>query len=365
MNDCAGVDRRLMARALELALRGINSTSPNPRVGCVVARDGEIIGEGWHERAGGAHAEVAALADARARGQDPAGATLYVTLEPCNHTGRTPPCTDAVIAAGIGRVVAAMPDPNPVAAHGAARLRAAGIATEFGVLEDEARELNIGWLWRLAHGRPWVRLKIATSLDGRSALVNGSSRWITGEAAREDGHRYRARACAILTGIGTVRADDPALTVRAVPTPRQPLRVVVDRNAETPPQARVLAGETTLVVTAGARNAAWPDGVETIALPDAAGGVDLVALVAELARRGVNELHVEAGAGLNGALFAAGLIDEVVAYVAPLVLGDPARGVADFGDGLQALAAGVRLRFHDVARVGDDLRVIARVLRKD
>jgi diaminohydroxyphosphoribosylaminopyrimidine deaminase/5-amino-6-(5-phosphoribosylamino)uracil reductase len=365
VNDRSEVDRRLMARALELARRGLYSTSPNPRVGCVVARDGEAIGEGWHERAGGPHAEVAALADARARGRDPAGATLYVTLEPCNHTGRTPPCTDAVIAAGIRRVVAAMPDPNPVAAHGAARLRAAGIATEFGLLEDEARELNIGWLWRLAHDRPWVRLKAAVSLDGRSALINGSSRWITGEAAREDGHRYRARACATLTGIGTVRADDPALTVRAVPTPRQPLRVVVDRNAETPPEARVLAGETTLVVTAGGRNAAWPGGVEAVALPDATGRVDLAALMAELARRGINELHVEAGAGLNGALFAAGLVDEVVAYVAPLVLGDPARGVADFGDGLQSLAAGVRLGFHDVARIGDDLRVIARVLRKD
>jgi diaminohydroxyphosphoribosylaminopyrimidine deaminase/5-amino-6-(5-phosphoribosylamino)uracil reductase len=365
VNDRAEVDRRLMARALELARRGLYSTSPNPRVGCVVACDGEVVGEGWHERAGGAHAEVAALADARGRGRDPAGATLYVTLEPCNHTGRTPPCTDAVIGAGIRRVVAAMADPNPVAAHGATRLRAAGIAVDFGVLEEEARELNIGWLWRLAHGRPWVRLKIATSLDGRSALADGSSRWITGDAARDDGHRFRARACAILTGIGTVRSDDPALTVRAVPTPRQPLRVVVDRNAETPPQARVLAGATALVVTAGARNAAWPEGVEAIALPDAAGRVDLAALVAELARRGVNELHVEAGAGLNGALFAAGLVDEVVAYVAPLVLGDPARGVAAFGDGLRQLADGVRLRFHDVARIGDDLRVTARVLRED
>jgi diaminohydroxyphosphoribosylaminopyrimidine deaminase/5-amino-6-(5-phosphoribosylamino)uracil reductase len=288
-----------------------------------------------------------------------------VTLEPCSHTGRTPPCTDAVIAARIGRVVAAMADPNPIAAHGAARLRAAGIAIEFGVLENEARELNVGWLWRLARGRPWVRMKIAASLDGRSALANGASRWITGEAAREDGHRFRARACAILTGIGTVRHDDPELTVRAVPTPRQPLRVVVDRDAATPPGARVLAGEPALVVTGGARNPAWPPAVETIALPDATGRVDLAALLAELARRSVNELHVEAGAGLNGALFSAGLVDEVVAYVAPLVLGEPARGIAAFGDGLQELAAGVRLRFVDVARVGDDLRVIARVLRKD
>jgi len=365
VNDRPDTDRSLMARALALAARGLWTTSPNPRVGCVIARDGEVIGEGFHERAGEAHAEVAALADARARGHDPAGATLYVTLEPCNHTGRTPPCTDAVIAARVARVVAAMADPNPLAARGAERLRAAGIAVDIGVLESEARELNIGFVHRVTRGRPWVRMKLATSLDGRSALADGTSRWITGAAAREDGHRYRARACAVLTGIGTVRHDDPQLTVRAVPTSRQPLRVVVDRDAATPPGAKVLAGGATLVVTAGARNPAWPLGVESIALPDAAGRVDLAALLAELARRGVNELHVEAGAGLNGALLAGGHVDEIVAYLAPLVLGDPARGVADFGAGLRQLADGVRLRFHDVARIGDDLRVIARVQRED
>ena len=363
--DRGDADRRLMARALVLAARGLWTTSPNPRVGCVIARDGVVIGEGYHVRAGEAHAEIAALSDMRARGESAAGATLYVTLEPCNHTGRTPPCTDEVIAAGVARVVAAMADPNPVAAHGAERLRAAGIATDLGVLEDEARELNLGFVSRVTRGVPWVRVKIASSLDGRTALANGESRWITGAAAREDGHRYRARACAILTGVGTVRADDPELTVRAVPATRQPLRVVVDRAAATPPGAKVLVGESTLVVTAGARNPAWPPGVEAIALPDAAGRVDLAALLAELARRGVNELHVEAGAGINGALLRAGLVDEIVAYVAPRVLGDPARGVANFGAGLRQLADGVRLRFQDVARIGDDLRVIARVQREE
>jgi diaminohydroxyphosphoribosylaminopyrimidine deaminase/5-amino-6-(5-phosphoribosylamino)uracil reductase len=365
MGGGADTDRRLMARALALAARGLETTTPNPRVGCVVARDGVVIGEGFHARAGEAHAEVAALDDARARGHDPAGATLYVTLEPCNHTGRTPPCTDAVIAARIARVVVAMADPNPAAAHGAERLRGAGIATEIGLREDEARELNLGFVSRVTRGRPWVRMKAAISLDGRTGLVSGESKWITGDEARADGHRWRARACAILTGIGTVRSDDPELTVRAVPTTRQPLRVVVDRHAETPAGAKLLAGGPTLVVTAGPRNASWPATVEALALPDDAGRVDLDALLQALAHRGVNELHVEAGAGLNGALLRAGLVDELLVYLAPRLLGDPARGVADFGAGLQKLADGVALRFHDVARVGDDLRVIARVERKD
>lgn len=365
MGDSADSDRSLMARALALAARGLETTTPNPRVGCVLARDGVVIGEGYHARAGGAHAEVAALADARARGHDPAGASLYVTLEPCNHTGRTPPCTEAVIGAGIARVVAAMADPYPPAARGMERLRAAGIATAIGVLEEEARELNLGFISRVTRGRPWVRMKVAMSLDGRTGLVNGESRWITGEEARADGHRWRARACAILTGIGTVRSDDPELTVRAVPATRQPLRVVVDRSAETPVAAKVLAGAPTVVVTAGARNDAWPAGTEVLTLPDGTRRIDLAALMGELARRGVNELHVEAGAGLNGALLRAGLVDELLVYAAPLLLGDPARGCADFGTALQRLADGLRLRFHDVARVGDDLRIIARIERKD
>jgi len=354
-----------MARALALAEHGLFTATPNPRVGCVIVKDGAVIGEGWHERAGAPHAEANALADARARRQDPRGATVYVTLEPCNHTGRTPPCTDALIAAGVGRVVAALTDPNPQAAHGAARLRAAGITVELGLLEDEAREQNIGFVSRMTRSRPWVRMKAAASLDGRTALATGESQWITGEAARADGHRWRARACAILTGIGTVRQDDPRLTARAVATPRQPLRIVVDRHAETPPSAQVLAGEGTLIVTAGARNSVWPSGVEVLALPDADGRVDLPALMRALGSRGVNELHVEAGGKLNGALLAAGVVDELLLYLAPCLLGDPARGVAEFRDGLARLSDRVALALHDVARVGDDLRVLARVLPKE
>ena len=243
-------DRAWMARAIELAERGLRTTTPNPRVGCVLVRDGALVGEGWHVRPGGSHAEVAALDDARARGRDPAGATAYVSLEPCNHTGRTPPCADALIRARVARVVCAMRDPHALAAGGVERLRAAGIAVDVGVMAHEARELNVGFVSRVTRGRPWVRTKLAASLDGRTALANGTSRWITGPEARADGHGWRARACAILTGIGTVRDDDPQLTVRAIDVERQPLRVVVDRHAQTPPAARVLAGGA-LVVTGG------------------------------------------------------------------------------------------------------------------
>jgi diaminohydroxyphosphoribosylaminopyrimidine deaminase/5-amino-6-(5-phosphoribosylamino)uracil reductase len=363
MTEPTASDRAHMKRALELAERGLYTTTPNPRVGCVIVKDGAVIGEGWHERAGLAHAEVNALADARARGHDPRGATLYVTLEPCNHAGRTPACTDAVLAAGIARVVFAMRDPNPSAAHGARRLAEAGVRVEEGLCEREARELNPGFVSVQTRGRPWVRMKVAASLDGRTALANGESRWITGEAARSDGHRFRARACAVLTGIGTVRSDDPELTVRAVATTRQPRRIVVDRNAEMSPTAKVLQGEGALVVTAGARNPSWPASIESIALPDAAGKVDLAAMLRDLARRDVNELHVEAGAGLNGALLAAGLVDELLLYVAPSILGDPARGIADFPGGLAALSARVPFTLHDVARIGDDLRIIARIAK--
>ena len=232
-----------------------------------------------------------------------------------------------------------------------------------GLCEAEARELNAGFLSVQTRGRPWVRLKVAASLDGRTALTDGQSRWITGDAARADGHRFRARACAVMTGIGTVRSDDPELTVRAVPTPRQPRRVVVDRNAETPATAKVLRGEGALMVTAGARNPAWPAAVESIALPNEAGRVDLAAMLRELARRDVNELHVEAGAGLNGALLAAGLVDELLLYVAPCVIGDPARGVADFPGGIATLDDRVSLALFDVTRIGEDLRIIARIAK--
>jgi diaminohydroxyphosphoribosylaminopyrimidine deaminase/5-amino-6-(5-phosphoribosylamino)uracil reductase len=354
-------DRAHMARALALAERGLFTTTPNPRVGCVIARGETVIAEGFHARAGEAHAEVAALNDAAQRGIDVEGATLYVTLEPCNAPGRGPPCVDAVLAARIARVVAAMHDPNPRKGGGAQRLRAAGVEVDVGLLEHEARELNPGFLSRIERERPWVRLKVAASLDGRTALVNGKSQWITGEAARADGHAWRARACAILTGIGTVQNDDPALTVRDVATTRQPLRIVVDRNAQTASTARVLAGEGALVVTAGARNPAWPASVESVALPDADGRVDLDAMMRMLARRDVLELHVEAGARLNGALLDAGLVDEILLYVAPSVMFDPARGVFERSAPLESLSSRVAMSFHDVSRIGDDLRVIARV----
>ena len=359
----ASDDRSFMARALALAERGLYTTTPNPRVGCVVVKDGSIVGEGWHARSGEAHAEQAALDDARSKGQDVRGATLYVTLEPCNRHGRTPPCVDAVIGAGIGRVVAAMLDPDPAQANGAARLRDAGVVVNVGLMESEATELNVGFVSRMTRGVPWVRSKIAASLDGRTALMNGDSRWITGPDARADGHAWRARACAIVTGVGTVLRDDPALTVREVATPRQPLRVVVDRDADTPVDARVFADGNALVVTAGSRNDRWPAGVETLALPNAEGRVDLVALLRELARRGVNEVHVEAGAKLNGALITGGLVDELVVYLAPAVIGDPARGMFECAAPLDSLAARVNLDWMSVDRFGADLRIVARVRR--
>jgi len=357
------IDRAFMTRALALAERGLFTTTPNPRVGCVLVQAGRVIGEGWHERAGLAHAEVNAIDDARSRGHDPRGATLYVTLEPCNHTGRTPPCTDAVVAAGISRVVAAMADPNPQAAHGSERLRAMGIAVDVGVEEAAARELNAGFISRVTRGRPWVRVKAAASLDGRTALDNGRSQWITGESARADGHRFRARACAVLTGIGTVRADDPALTVRAIETARQPLRVIVDPRAETPAGAKVLAGEGALVVTAGARNAAWPSTVEALALPDADGRVDLAKMLGVLADRGLNEIHVEAGARLVGALAAAGLVDEWLLYLAPSLIGDPAPGIVAHREPIADLASRMALEIASIDRIGDDIRIIARTRR--
>ncbi|MEY2632456.1 MAG: bifunctional diaminohydroxyphosphoribosylaminopyrimidine, partial [Pseudomonadota bacterium] len=322
-------DHAAMARALELAERGLWTTSPNPRVGCVLVRDGVSVGEGWHAKAGEPHAEVHAL---RAAGAAARGATAYVTLEPCSHFGRTPPCADALIAAGVSRVVAAMTDPNPlVAGAGLKRLRAAGIAADSGLLGDAARELNIGFVSRMERGRPWLRLKAAASLDGKTALKNGVSQWITGPAARRDGQRWRARACAVLSGIGTVRDDNPQLNVRDFPTPRQPLRVIVDSKLELSPDARLFDGQPLLVVGASAapeRAAALQTaGAEVLLLPNAAGKVDLAALLAELGRRGLNEIHAEAGCKLNGSLFRAGLVDELLLYLAPTLLGDPARGL--------------------------------------
>jgi diaminohydroxyphosphoribosylaminopyrimidine deaminase/5-amino-6-(5-phosphoribosylamino)uracil reductase len=355
-------DAHFMSAALRLAARGLFTTTPNPRVGCVIVRDGAIAGEGFHERAGEPHAEAHAL---RAAGARAAGATAYVTLEPCSHHGRTPPCVDALIAARVKRVVAAMQDPNPrVAGAGFARLRAAGIEVETGLLEDEARELNVGFVARMARGRPWVRLKVAASLDGKTALGNGRSQWITGEAARADGHRWRARACAVLTGIGTVRDDDPQLTVRAVATSRQPLKVLVDSRLEAPPEARLFAAGRTLVATAvddPAKAARLRDrGAEIVVLPNAVGKVELNDLMRELARRELNEIHVEAGFKLNGSLVGAGVVDELVVYLAPSVIGESGRGMFDL-PAIADLAGRRRLALRDVQRIGEDLRVVARL----
>ncbi len=352
-------DRAMMARALGLAAKGLFTATPNPRVGCVIVRGERIVGEGWHERAGEPHAEMAAL---RAAGEAAAGATVYVSLEPCNHYGRTPPCAGALINARVARVVAAMRDPHPTAAGGGQALASAGIRFESGLLEDEARELNIGFLSRVTRGRPWVRLKAAATLDGRTALgrasgaAAGRSQWITGEAAREDGHLWRARACAILTGIGTVKADNPRLTVRAVETPRQPLRVIVDSRLETPADARILQGEKVLVFAA--RAGALPN-AEVVELPNAAGKVDLPGMLRELARRGINELHVEAGFKLNGSLVREGCVDEVLLYLNPSFLGDTAEGIVDLAAPL-SLEARVPLRLRSLDRVGDDVRIVAR-----
>lgn len=349
-----------MARALELAERGLYTTTPNPRVGCVIVREGRMVGEGWHERAGGPHAEVNALAMAGAAAQR---ATVYVSLEPCAHHGRTPPCASTLVAAGVGRVVAAMRDPNPeVAGKGFAILQHAGITVECGLLEDEARELNIGFVQRMTRGRPWVRMKIAASLDGKTALNNGSSRWITGPEARRDGHAWRARACAVLTGIGTVRDDDPELTVREVETPRQPLRVVVDSRLETPPAAKVLRNGALIAAAldGGEKSRALRErGAEIVVLPNAAGKVELAALMRELARRELNEVHVEAGFRLNGSLLGEGLVDELLVYLAPHLIGDAARGMFHL-PALEDLGARRALEIRDVRRVGPDIRVIAR-----
>ncbi len=350
-----------MAQALRLAERGLYTATPNPRVGCVIVRDGEVAGTGWHERAGGPHAEVVALQAAGGRAR---GATAYISLEPCHHHGRTPPCDAALIGAGIVRVVAAMHDPDPrTAGRGLEHLRRAGIDAVAGIMETAARELNSGFVSRTTRGRPWVRMKIAASLDGKTALNNGKSQWITGETARRDGHHWRARACAVLTGIGTVRDDDPQLTVREVDTPRQPLRVVIDSRLEIPLTARILAGGGVLIACAVAdetKRARLQDhGAEVVAIPNRAGKVELPALMQELGRRGINELHVEAGCKLNGSLISEGCVDEFLLYLAPHLLGDRARGMADLPE-LTDLDGRRALKIIDVRAIGDDIRIVAR-----
>lgn len=360
-----GNDGEGMRLALQWAEQGLYTTSPNPHIGCVIVKDGVVIGAGVTQPAGQDHAEIQALKDAAQRGHDVRGATAYVTLEPCSHYGRTPPCCDALVRAGLGRVVAAMEDPNPlVAGQGMARLAAAGIEVEVmsGPLADEAHELNIGFFSRMRRQLPWVRLKTAASLDGMTALHNGSSQWITGEAARADGHAWRARACAILTGIGTVKADDPQLNVRAVATPRQPRRIVVDSRLEIDPAAKVLAGGGTLVVAAirdHDKEAVLRErGAEVITLANAQGKVDLPELMRELGRRQINELHVEAGTKLNGSLVREHCVDELLVYLAPALLGD-AQGMFAL-PALASLEHKRTLKFHAVRSVGDDLRILAR-----
>ena len=356
------VDHRHMTRALELARRGLCSTDPNPRVGCVIAHGERVVGEGWHRYAGEPHAEINALA---AAGADAAEATAYVNLEPCRHTGRTGPCTQALVEAGVERVVAAMVDPNPrVAGQGFAELAAAGIEVETGLLEVEARELNRGFVSRFERGRPWVRCKLAATLDGRTATATGESQWITGEAARADVHRLRARAGAVLTGIGTVLADDPRLDARIEDADclAPPVRVIVDSHLRTPTTARLFSAPgRVLIATTGDTTSAPPlldAGAEVVSLPGADGRVALGALMAALAERGVNEVHTECGPTLAGTLLESGLVDEVVVYLAPALLGDAARGMFTLPM-VTAMSDRIRLEFAGVTRLGADLRIDA------
>jgi diaminohydroxyphosphoribosylaminopyrimidine deaminase/5-amino-6-(5-phosphoribosylamino)uracil reductase len=361
----SAADHVFMARALQLAQRGLYSTTPNPRVGCVMVRDGNVIGEGWHERAGLPHAEAAALNAIVGAGGMAKGATAYVTLEPCSHFGRTPPCADALIEARVACVVVAMQDPNPlVAGQGLARLHKAGIEVASGLLEAEAKELNIGFVSRMTRGRPWLRLKVAASLDGKTALNNGVSQWITGPDARRDAHAWRARSCAVLTGIGTVRDDNPRLTVREVQTTRQPLRVVIDSRLETPLDAAVLEGGDVLIAAAqddAARSAALrARGAEIVILPNADGKVELADLMQELGRRGINEVLAEAGTRLNGSLLREGCVDELLIYQAPMLIGDSARGMFGLAE-LADLAGARRLNIIERRVVGADFRIRARL----
>ncbi len=361
-----------MQQALDLARQALFLSNPNPRVGCVlVSAQGQRIGQGFTQQAGGPHAEIMALRDAAARGHDVKGATAYVTLEPCSHTGRTGPCCHALIDAGIGKVVGAIMDPNPqVAGQGFAKLQAAGVEV---VLDAEAgiasRELNIGFFSRMIRGTPWVRMKAAASVDGVTALHNGQSQWITGPQARADGHAWRARACAILTGIGTVLQDNPQLNVREVPTQRQPKVVVVDSHLDMPLDAHVLKAPSGCTIYTSSTDQAKTEalqalGATVVVMPDARGKVDLTAMLRDLGARGTNELHVEAGFKLNGSLLREGLVDELLLYMAPKLLGTAGMGIANVGP-LDALSQATPLQWQDILRVGDDLRIVARIAGRD
>ena len=359
-------DTRFMRRALELAANGLFTTDPNPRVGCVIVRDQHVVGEGWHEKAGQPHAEIHAMKQA---GKSADGATAYVTLEPCAHYGRTPPCCDALIQAGISRVVVAAQDPNPlVNGKGVAALTAAGIKVELGLLQEEASELNIGFLSRMRRQRPWVRMKVAASLDGKTALPNRQSQWITDEAARRDGHKWRARASALLTGIGTLKDDDPQMNVRWVETSRQPIRVLVDSRLEANPQAKMLLKPGAWIVTAleetAQSNDAWKKlsdaGHRIVSLPNQVGKVDLQAMLRWLASEGVNELHIEAGYKLNGSLLREHCVDELLCYIAPRLMG-PGLEMFDLPE-LSTMPENLQWCFVDHEAIGRDLRLSLRKL---
>ncbi|MCW8825888.1 MAG: bifunctional diaminohydroxyphosphoribosylaminopyrimidine deaminase/5-amino-6-(5-phosphoribosylamino)uracil reductase RibD [Gammaproteobacteria bacterium] len=359
------IDRAYMARALQLAERGLFTTHPNPRVGCVIVKEGQIVGEGWHQKAGAPHAEINALNLAGDKAQ---GATAYVTLEPCSHHGKTPPCADALIKAGISRVVVAMEDPNPqVAGSGIAKLQEANIEVTVGLLESEARELNPGFILRMSVGRPFVRCKMAMSLDGRTAMASGESQWITGGDARDDGQRLRARSSAIMTGVGTVLADDPQMTVRLEgETVETPLRIVLDPHLSTPISAKILQGDAaTLIVTAvdepGIQQQFEEAGIEVISVPGRNETIDLAALMLILAEREINEIHLEAGATLSGAMLHEGLIDELNIYMASKLMGSNARALFNT-PGLDILADAVELDIIDIRPVGVDWRIRARVV---
>ncbi|MBI3546240.1 MAG: bifunctional diaminohydroxyphosphoribosylaminopyrimidine deaminase/5-amino-6-(5-phosphoribosylamino)uracil reductase RibD [Gammaproteobacteria bacterium] len=363
----SAADAQFMARALQLARRGMYTTDPNPRVGCVIVKEGKIIGEGWHERAGQPHAEINALSQVNLQHARSAG--VYLTLEPCCHQGRTPPCTTALIKAGVQRVVAAMRDPNPqVSGKGFKELESRGIRVDVGLMESEAELLNPGFISRMKHGRPFVRLKMAASLDGRTAMADGQSKWITGEAARADVQKWRARSSAIMTGVGTVLADDPELNVRAMKIGRQPLRVVVDSQLRMSPKARLLRGEgKTLVVTANNDKTLTDNlkraGAQIAYLPTPKKTVDLEAMMQHLAWLEVNEILVEAGATLCGAMLRAKMVDELLLYYAPHVMGSAERGMFNFPP-LLRMSDRISMEIQDVRAIGQDWRVIVKVSEK-
>jgi diaminohydroxyphosphoribosylaminopyrimidine deaminase / 5-amino-6-(5-phosphoribosylamino)uracil reductase len=354
-------DHRWMGEALRLAEKGLCTTTPNPRVGCVLVKDGKLLGSGWHRKAGEPHAEVHALNEA---GESARNATAYVTLEPCSHFGRTHPCADALIKAGVARVVVAMEDPNPrVAGSGIARLRGTGVIVECGLMEDAATKLNAGFVSRMRRGMPRVLSKMGMSLDGRTALSNGESKWITGPDARLDVQRWRARSCAVMTGINTILADDARLDVRDIECERQPLRVVLDSNLRMPVNARILEGSVLVysAISDEKKIASLAEkGAAVIVLPDGSGRVDPRAVLRDLAERGCNEVLVEAGSVLNGALLRENLVDELLLYVSPCLLGDMARGIAALGE-LSSLSQRITLKWKDVRQVGNDLRITMEV----